>query len=305
MPRTVELSVPPARVDEVIRLAEKQPGLLGLQLQKGASLKPPGDVITIRILNRNFHDLMRDMARLGVLQQASASLVTTETASIIAPPRNSAIACDSAEASWEEMEIMIAKEGNMTLNALLIMAVAGAIGVAGLLTGAVHLVIAAMLIAPGFEPIVRMSMSLAAASGTWQRGIIDTAKGYAALVAGALLGVLVLRWTGVSSAYMPPSTLFDYWSSIGPSTVFVALIAGAAGAMLVVTNRSVLTAGVMVALALVPTPIIAAFALLEGDFALAGRAGLRWLLEAGLVLLASYAVFGWKRFRIQRRSIAW
>ncbi|MEX0834514.1 MAG: hypothetical protein WD010_00365 [Nitriliruptor sp.] len=58
----------------------------------------------------------------------------------------------------------------------------------------------------------------------------------------------------------------------------------------------------MVALALVPTAALVPMALIAGDPTLAGRAGLRFVIEAALVVAGSAVVFGLKR-RQDRRSL--
>jgi ABC-type protease/lipase transport system fused ATPase/permease subunit len=66
--------------------------------------------------------------------------------------------------------------------------------------------------------------------------------------------------------------------------VVVSALAAIAGALLVVSHRSVLTAGVMIALALVPAAALIPVALIGGDATRAGWAALRWSTEAALVL---------------------
>lgn len=307
MPRIIQIAVPANHSDDVISLAEKHEGLIGLSLQKGASLKPPGDIVTLQITNRSLHDFMRLVSENGFGQNPGSSIITNEVSSIISAPSNDEIVKDSAEATWEEMEIMIAKEGNMTLNAMLIMLLAGVMAGVGIVNSTLHLVIAAMVIAPGFEPLVRISLSLASRSRTWRRGFVDTGKAYAALFVGGLLGVLAMQWSGVSagSSYLERGALVTYWSTINAASLLISAIGGTAGAILVATNRSVLTAGVMIALALVPTPVIVALGLIEGDYELVANGGLRWLVEVMVVLVMSGAVFLWKQARIQRRQILW
>jgi hypothetical protein len=66
----------------------------------------------------------------------------------------------------------------------------------------------------------------------------------------------------------------------------------------------VLATGALVALALVPSASLVAAGLVMGEWGLAGRALARWAIDAVLVLVASLAVFGWKRRSGQgRRSM--
>src|SRR5690606_12749644 len=92
------------------------------------------------------------------------SLTTTEPVSTFTPGSIPAIVRDTSESTWEEMELLIGKESNMTINALLLMGISGILAALGLATKAVHFVIGAMAIAPGFEPIVRISLGTVAKS---------------------------------------------------------------------------------------------------------------------------------------------
>jgi uncharacterized membrane protein len=211
-----------------------------------------------------------------------------------------------SEATWEEMEVVIAKNSNATANALLVMAISGVLATIGIATNALHIVVGAMLIAPGFQPIVRIALGIVGKNGAWRRGISHTLQGYLALAGGAAGTALFLQAIGRSplaseASYLPEGVLISYWTSITVPSLVVTSVAGVAGALLIATNRAILTAGVMVALALVPGAAIAALAIVSGDFDVAASGALRWLTEPGLVLLASMVVLFWKRSRVHRR----
>lgn len=61
------------------------------------------------------------------------------------------------------------------------------------------------------------------------------------------------------------------------------------------------TSGVMIALALIPTAALAAMAIVAGDWPLAGKAALRWIIEVAVVIAFSAIVLGWQRYYVQRR----
>ncbi|MBW3625376.1 MAG: DUF389 domain-containing protein [Armatimonadetes bacterium] len=308
MPRVVTVTVPPERTDSLLQEIRDIEGILGLRAQKGISLQPPGDVITVEITNRSLPVLSCLLDECGIGHTDGSSITMSEPTSVVSSSSASAVAQDTSESTWEETEVMIGKESNMTASAMWCMAIAGMIAAVGIATNALHLVIGAMVIAPGFEPITRISLGWVSRSHGWQRGIKATALGYLAMLAGAVVATLLLRLFGTpplgeKGSYLPPGTLITYWTSVTPASVLVTLMAGVAGALLVVTRRSVLTAGVMIALALVPAITIAGMAAVSGEMALAGRGMMRWTLEAGAVALASWLVFAWQQDRIQKRPM--
>lgn len=89
----------------------------------------------------------------------------------------------------------------------------------------------------------------------------------------------------------------SYWSSVTLAGTLVAVVAGVAGALLVNANRAVLTAGVMVALALVPGAALVGLGIIAGDGALARDGALRWLHDALIVVAVGTAAFGTIRWR--------
>lgn len=96
---------------------------------------------------------------------------------------------------------------------------------------------------------------------------------------------------GGADTYLSSDVLVSYWTTITWTSVLV----GSAGGLLLVTNRRVLTTGVVIALALVPSLALAVLELGAGEPALAGSALLRWLLDVVLVLVGCSAVFAVKR----------
>lgn len=306
MPRTVEIAVPSEQTDQLLKALDSREEVLGLRLQRGTSLQPPGDIITISTTNRSMQRLVRLLDEHGIGSDPGTSMATSEPVSLIVPSATERLAHDTSEATWEEIESVAAKESNTTANALIVMAISGVLAAIGLATNALHLVLGAMLIAPGFEPIVRFSMGVVARNMGWRRGLMQTAQAYGALLLGATITAAVLRLLGTpplgqEESYLPSLVLVNYWTSFTATTFIVSAMAGVAGALLVASNRAVLTGGVMVALALVPGATLIASGLIGGDVDIAGRGALRWVLDVVMVVITSLLVFKWKQARTYRR----
>lgn len=308
MPRRIEIAVPEGDGEGLASALGQTHGIIGLQVQHGASRLPKGDVVAALVTNDELAAFMRLLAEREIGMNDATSYSTSEPVSVVSRSLAGDIVRDSSEASWEEMELVIGKNSNMMANALTVMAVSGALAAIGIATNALHIVVGAMLIAPGFQPIVRISLGLASQSGAWLRGVEDTLKAYGALVVGAAVTTVFLRATGTSplgdeTSYLPAGTLISYWINVNGTSVAIAVVASAAGTILVATDKAVLTAGVMVALALVPGATIFAMALAMGEWQLALQGLLRWLVEGMVLLAASAVVLGWKRWSVHRRRM--
>jgi uncharacterized membrane protein len=176
----------------------------------------------------------------------------------------------------------------------------------GIATNALHIVLAAMLIAPGFQPIVRIALGIAGSSRATVRGLTDTAKGYLALAIGAGITALAFQATGQSplgaeASYLPAGVLITYWTTITVTSIVVTVTAGVAGAILIATDKAVLTAGVMVGLALVPGAAISGMAVVVGDLSIAASGLTRWSVDATILLAVSVIVLLRKRLRVHQR----
>jgi hypothetical protein len=307
--RVVEITVPSAEtaglVDEV---RGELDDLIGLRVGRGESVEPPGDILTLTVSNRSLYALMRLLHQRGIGTEPGRSVTISEPVSVISEPFRDAIENDKMDVVWEEMDFTIMRESTMRVNGILVMAAAGILAAIGVATGALHIVIAAMVIAPGFEPITRIALGIVGRSRVWIPALRDTLVGYAALLAGAVLAAAFLSaqgepLLGAGGDYLASRALIAHWIDFSPKSLLVAAVAGSTGAILVANNRSVLTAGVLIAHALIPPVAIVGLAVVAGDLRLAGESGLRWGLEAGVVIVTGLLVFSWKRLSVQKRDM--
>jgi hypothetical protein len=308
MARSITITVPPERTHPLLGDIESTDGVIGIRLDPGVSRRPPGDVITVLVTNVSLHLLLRVIDRHGIPGDPATSITLSEPAGIISSTAAPAISGDTTEIPWEEMEYTLARESNMSTNALVTMAAAGIFAAVGVAMNALHIVMAAMLIAPGFEPIVRIALGFVSKSTVWKQGLKDMAAGYAALLTGAVFASLVLQLLGRSlpsaeASYLHAGDLARYWTTFSGPTVLVAAVAGFSGAILIANNRSILTAGVMIALSLVPTMAMCGMGVVAGDLGLALIALGRWLGDVLIVFLTSLAAFAWKHRTVQQRTM--
>lgn len=301
MPRTIEVTLSSDKTESLINRLKEIEGVTGLALQRGASLRPAGDVVTIQTTNDGARTVLKNLAELDVL--SGGSVRTTEPRSLMSPPYQNGIDRESNETIWEEMASLLRRDTNLSANYLLLMSFAGAVAAIGLWTDTLHIVVGAMVIAPGFEPLLRVPFGFIGGPRVLaSRGLSSTIGGYLALALGAALTLLILMMIDAErTSNLETRSWVRYWSSVTSSGVLLSLVAGAAGAVTVTAQRSVLSAGVMIALALVPSMSIVGMALVVGDFALAGRGLGRWAVEAASVIVSSAVVLGMKQAFIHRR----
>jgi hypothetical protein len=308
MPRIVEVTLPSKQTSGLLAQLKDITEIVSVRLEKEISVQPPGDVVTISITNNSLPSLLGLLDKMGITGSSGASITTSRPLSVISSSSAQLVRTDSSYTIWEELDQELNKESNMSLPTMAVMAMAGIIATSGLMTNALHLVIGAMVIAPGFEPISRAALGMATRSPSWKSGLSDTAKGYVAIVAGAMLATVVLRFWGYSPAntqgtYLPEGALLSYWTSISLTSVLVSTIAATAGAILILQERSVLTAGVMIALALIPAAAIVGIGIATVNLSLVIAGLLRFSVDVFLVAVMSGAVFLLKFQFIEKRRM--
>jgi hypothetical protein len=305
--RVIELTVPTAASERL--LAEfRVLDPLSLRIHRGVSVSPPGDVISLEVPNHQLGVVMRIADHYGLGEYDGVSMTTAEPLSVVSPAYQG-LAREQGGTTWEELELSIGQDSTMTLDRVLVMFIAGLVAGIGVVSGALHVVVGAMVIAPGFQPFARFVLGLTNRSGAWRGGLTDIARAYGALLAGATVAALLSLVLGDSaldagrSSYLTSNSLVAYWSTTTWAGVAVGAAAAVCGGLLVSINRTVLTAGVMVALALVPTVTLVPLGLVAGDPSLAARGLARFFIEVVLVLAGCALVFTIKRREDHRSAV--
>jgi len=296
VPRSLTISLPADRASDLVKDLSALDGTLSLSRQRQASVVPPGDVVTVEVLDAAISEAFALLSTYGAGTDEGVSVTSNEPTAVVSASSSSELARDPASASFEEVEATLERESSMGPNKLAAMVAAGVIAAVGVGTNSVHLVIGAMVIAPGFEPFLKVALRVTGRGRSFGRGFYDMGTGWAALLGGAVLGTLLLRLVGVSAestsgGYLAPGVLLTYWRELTPSATIVAVVAAAAGTILVIATRAVLTAGVMVALSLVPGATLLAIGVIAGDMSLAVDGAVRWAHDAAIVTATAAVVF--------------
>ncbi len=300
MPRRIELTLPAAKADRLVRHALGRPGIAGIMRHPGASLAPPADTVVIDGTIEAVRSVLAHLAEEGLARGEVMRL--SEPLVLVAPAEKTPLERETNEANWEEIGQLLRTDTQPSVNFLLLMALAGAIAAFGLVTDTLHVVVGGMLVAPGFEPILRGVFGLLGHRHSFGAGLRATLAGYAALAAGAAAALpLALHLHGLSAAELSGNTWVRYWSSIQGVGIATALLAGVAGGILVSTRETVFATGVMVALALVPTMALVGMGFVAGDWAIASGGLSRWASEVACVALGGGPVLLLKRIAYHRR----
>lgn len=304
MHRSVDICVPSNVTDRLIAELSAQAEVTGLSVSRGVSIKPVGDVLIVHVLNRGIDAVLDAVAKHA---GDEFSIATAEVASLIDPQHDAAVERDVDEAVWEEMETGLRHQGRITANFVALMGLGGVIAAAGLVaqsTPQAVALVAAAIIAPGFEPIAKIPLGMVLQR--WNvvgRGLKSLVVGYLVLIASAALAFWVLH--GVGAIDMADFTENSAVKQLGHPTaaeILVSVCAATAGAIMIASYRRSVIAGPLIALSLIHAAAAVGMALACGRIDIALDGLLRLGIDAALVVAAGGAVFAWKQATVHRRK---
>ncbi|MFC7704217.1 DUF389 domain-containing protein [Plastorhodobacter daqingensis] len=301
MPRRIEFSGTPEDCATLLNRVQDCEGVARISLQPGAALRPRGDILTLEVANQTSARIVNILDELGLLHAGAVS-IGEPNATIRADAARS-INEEGNDAIWEEIGAMMRQDTNPSFNFIALMALAGAVAAFGIVSDTLHVVVGAMLIAPGFEPLLRVVFGLLGDRHSAIAGVKSTALGYLALaLAAGLATPLALAVNDMEAAQLAQGYWANYWSGIQAGGVATSFLAGIAGGVIVSSRLKVLATGVMVALAIIPGMALIGMGLASGNPDIALGAAGRWAVEVACVILGGGAILLLKRVTLHRRG---
>ena len=304
MHQSFQVTVPAARTDEFLAGLDRVDEVISVSIQRGVSLKPAGDLVLVHTLNRGSDRVLElvERAREGGEVSVASSMVD----SLIDPAHAEEVAGDVDEAVWEDAETQLRHHSQLGTNFLLTMALGGAIAACGLLlttTTQATAMVAAAVIAPGFEPLAKLPLALVLRRRElFLRGLRSALAGYLVLGLSAAATMAALSAGG----WELPEKLVEnhHFSELADPTALTLVISAAgaaAGAIMIAAQRTALLPGPLIAMQLIPAAAMAGASLSLGEGHAAAQALARLGVDVGLVVAAGVLVFSYKQARVHRR----
>lgn len=305
MHRTLVVSLPSGHTDQLISQLEPLDCIVGLSVQRGGSIKPVGDILTLQTLNKGIDEALRRIA--DVCQGTTYSIVTAEQASIIDPKQDSLVDDDIDEAIWEEMETGLRHQSRVTTNYLALMALGGVMSTVGLVSEPVPQVIAftaASIVAPGFEPIAKIPLGLALNNfHTVKRGLKSAVMGYGLLILASVMTFALLRWLGVTSQdEFVRNQAVEMMANPSAKDIIVSLCGTLSGAIIIASYRRSIIAGALIAMVIISAAAMIGAAVACGEWDLVFEGAERFGLDVALIIASCYIVFIAKQQFLHKRK---
>ncbi len=210
---------------------------------------------------------------------------------------------DPGTLNWPQMLDRTGQDSTLNATMLTFLTLACLIGALGVVMDSSVTVVGAMVIGPEFGP-------LAAVAGALVHGPLSLARrastallvGFPAamaVTAGVVLAGEALGWIQLRSTRQLSDV--DFIFQVGPLSFVVALLAGAAGMLALVSGRPSTLVGVFISVTTVPAAGFAVVAATRGWWPVAARSAAQLAVNLVGMVLAGVVVLWVRRFHDRRR----
>ena len=278
------------------------PTVSSLAVFRGASLRPPGDVIEADIPRETANEVVDALIALGVQEEGSIELLPVGTwvsrPALVAEQRAPGAGSDAVV--WSEVTERAYSESQLTWTFLSFMVLATLLAAIAIVTDSAILLVGAMVLGPEFVPIAALGLGLVRRRMNLFRTALRTlVVGFTVSILATSALALVGRLSGLITAAdispdSRPGTAFiyspDMWSLI------VAVIAGAAGVLSLTSAKSGGLVGVFISVTTIPASGNIALALVFAEWSEFWGSSLTLVVN-----ITGMAIAGWITLLLQQR----
>ncbi|KAA0101395.1 DUF389 domain-containing protein [Mycolicibacterium sp. P1-18] len=280
--------------EDVIGILRGEVGVANLLLHPGAALDPVGDEITADVARECANGLIRQLKVLDVQHRGAITLEVLDTVlSTRAHRAEDEAAGDPADALlWDELIGRTREESTLSVTFVLFLTLACLIAAIGALTDSTVTVVGAMVLGPEFGPLAAVAVAIV--QRRWdlaRRALLALAVGFPvamAITAAATLAGQALGWVSLDTVRR--LTEVDFIFQVGPVSLVVALLAGAAGMLSLVSAKSAALVGVFISVTTVPAAGFAVVAAILGDWDVAAKSALQLVVNLVGIVVAGVLV---------------
>jgi uncharacterized hydrophobic protein (TIGR00271 family) len=278
----------------VIDLLRSEVGVANLLLHPGAALDTVGDEITADIARECANGLVRRLKALDVAHRGAITLEVLDTVvSTRAHRAEDEAKGDPADALlWDELIGRTREEATLSVTFVLFLTLACLIAAIGVVTDSTVTVVGAMVLGPEFGPLAAIAVSLVRRRfDLARRALLALAVGFPiamGITALATFAGEAVGWLSLDSVRRV--TQVDFIFQVGPVSLVVALLAGAAGMLSLVSAKSAALVGVFISVTTVPAAGFAVVATVLGDWDVAARSALQLVVNLVGIVVAGVLV---------------
>lgn len=285
-------------LDRVLELLTANPGVTHLVVHRDAALDPPGDEITAEVARESANDVIDRLKAIGVKDRGAITLDVVDTVlSARAYRAEDEAKGDPADAVvWDELAARTREESTLNVTFVAFLTLACMIAAVGVATDSPVTVVGAMVVGPEFGPLAALAVALVRRRRQLaRRAAAALLVGFPVamvITAAAVLAGEAVGWINLDSTRHLEEV--DFIFQVGPLSLVVALLAGAAGMLSLVSAKSAALVGVFISVTTVPAAGFAVVAASVGDWDVAAESAVQLAVNLVAVVVAGAAVL-WTR----------
>ncbi|ROP36870.1 DUF389 domain-containing protein [Saccharothrix texasensis] len=298
---------PAERTDAVLDLLKRDTGVTHVVLLRGAAVDPAGDVVEADLAREATDEVVASLCELGVDRDGGVTLEQVDTALSDAADRAEAAAPgDGADAVvWEELLARTGEESRLNVTFLAFLTIACLLTAVAVVTDSPVTLVGAMVVGPEFGPLAAIAVGLVLRR--WdlvRRAALALAVGFPA----AMLVTAVGAWLGSRTGLFDRDLVLaghelDFVFEVGPFSLIVALLAGAAGMLSMTSAKSAALVGVFISVTTVPAAGYAAVAGVLGQWDICLQSIAQLAVNLGGVVAAAALVLALRNRRARVRDL--
>jgi uncharacterized hydrophobic protein (TIGR00271 family) len=302
----MRIIAPADRTDAVRDLLVAEPGATHVTLLPGVAVQPAGDVVEADVTREAVDEVLAGLRRLGIDRTGGLTLETIETRlSDFADAAEEAVPGDPQDAViWDEIVARTGEESRFSISFQSFLTIACLLAAVGAITDSPVTVVGAMVLGPEFGPLAAVAVGAVLRRGDLvRRGAFALAVGFPLAMVVTALASLVLDATGqLSTAQLAELDQVAFIYEVGPFSLIVALLAGAAGMLSLTSAKSASLVGVFISVTTVPAAAFASVALVEGRYLQAMQSAAQLAINlVGIVVAAAAVALLSRRIRSRGR----
>lgn len=261
---------PAERTAAVRKLMLDEPGATHVTILPGAAVQPEGDVLEAAVTRECADRVLTGLIGLEINRVGGITLEPIDTVlSGYADAAEEAVPGDPADAViWEELVTRTGEDSRLTVSFLAFLTIACLLAAIGAITNSPVTVVGAMVLGPEFGPLAALAVGLVLRRAELlRRSALALGIGFPVAVAVTALAALLFRATGLLTVSKPIDTSqVDFIYEVGPFSLIIALLAGAAGILSLTSAKSSALVGVFISVTTVPAAAFVAVAAVEGHW---------------------------------------
>lgn len=267
--------VPEQLRDPVLDILRRDVGVANLLLYAGAALDPVGDEVTADIARESANGIIKELKALNVQHRGAITLEVLDTVlSTRAHKAEDEAEGDPADALvWDELIARTREDATLSVTFLLFLTLACLLAAIGAMTDSTVTVVGAMVLGPEFGPLAALSVALVRRRlDLARRATLALMVGFPLAMGITALGTLAAQGVGwLTLDSVQRISEVDFIFAVGPISFVVALLAGAAGMLSLMSSKSAALVGVFISVTTVPAAGFAAVAAVLGDWDVAAK----------------------------------